>query len=132
LFRTLRRLRTDVVALHRVLDEPWPELVREHLTEPWSDFARAAAAALADIGRSLVSRERPSQGQAVWRAIENFTKATDDLRPEALARQLTADAIGRVFGTVFVLNQFRHDLEDLLERADDSADRSAYTSRPMM
>ena len=43
LYRTLRRLRHDIVALSRVLAEPLPEAVHAHLAEPWRRIAHVTA-----------------------------------------------------------------------------------------
>src|SRR5215203_155493 len=56
LSRTLARLQTDVSAFGRILTEPLPEAAHAHLSEPWSNVARAAASALRHASLTLPAR----------------------------------------------------------------------------
>jgi uncharacterized membrane protein YccC len=124
LYRTLRRLRQDIASLTRALGEPLPDIVQKHFAEPWLHATRAAAAALLEQGQALVSRQTPASLDHVIQTIADFKAEVEKMRAAGVTRGLSGDAIYRVFGIVFVLEQLRGNLEDLASRTDESALKS--------
>jgi uncharacterized membrane protein YccC len=121
LYRTLRRLRQDVGAITRAFGEPLPGEVQDHLAEPWRQFAQATADALVALGAMLVSRQAPPDLEGVTQAIAAFKTAVGDMRAAGATRHLSSDAVARVFGVVFILEQLRINLDDLVSRTIESA-----------
>lgn len=121
LLRTLMRLRHDVVMLRRALREPGHEALREHVAEPWSRAALAGAAALRDLGGALAEGRAPERAGAMAEAVGAYRSALDEMRRRQLTRTLPTDAVWRLFGAGFALEQFRRDLDDLVERARELA-----------
>ena len=121
LYRTLRRIRHDIAALNRALAEPLPEAVQAHLAEPWSRVAEAAADMLDDLADALSRRQVPRSPEPAMRAIDAYMAAADEMRRQGLTRGLPGDTVARILGPVFTLEQLRHDLEDLVARAQESA-----------
>jgi uncharacterized membrane protein YccC len=118
LFRTLLRLRHDLVMLRRAVREPGgDETWRAHLAQPWSRAAETGAAALRDIGQALLGRQTPSSSGALAEAVGAYRAAIDELHRWDLTHSLPTDAVGRMFGVGFALEQFQRDLGDLAERA---------------
>jgi len=125
LYRTLRRIGHDIAALNRVLAEPLPEVVQTHLAEPWSRVANVAADMLCDLADALSRRQVPRSPEPVMKAIDAYMAAVEDMRQQGLTRGLPGDAVARILGLVFVLEQLRHNLEDLVARARESARTAA-------
>jgi uncharacterized membrane protein YccC len=124
LYRTLRRLRHDVSALTRALSDPLPNPVQQHFSAPWLQCAQAAAATLIDLGEALIGRKTAGNLHRLTQAIAGFKAAVEGMRSVGATRELTADAVARVFGVVFVLEQLRINLEDLASRTTESAHES--------
>ena len=53
--------------------------------------------------------------------IADFKAEVEKMRAAGVTRGLSGDAVSRVFGIVFVLEQLRGNLEDLASRTDESA-----------
>jgi uncharacterized membrane protein YccC len=121
LHRTLRRLRQDIASLARALGEPLPEIVQKHFAEPWAQATQAAATALIDLGTALVGRQKPENLDRVAQTIADFKVEVEAMRAAGVTRSLSGDAVSRVFGIVFVLEQLRGNLEDLASRTAESA-----------
>ncbi len=122
LFRTLMRLRHDVVMLRRTVREPEHEILRGHVAQPWSRAVQTGATILNDVGRSLVEGQAPKPSGEMATTVGDYRSALDELTRE-LADPLPTDATWRLFGAGFALEQFRRDLDDLTERAQESSSR---------
>ena len=128
LFRTLLRLRHDLVMLRRAIREPGGgETAREPWGQlwprPWERAARAGAAALRDVAEALPGRRAPAGSDALAEAVVAYRAALDEMRRQDPARPLSKDAVARMFGAGFALDQFRRDLDDLIKRAKERAAR---------
>lgn len=128
LFRTLLRLRHDLVMLRRATREPGGgETAREPWGQlwprPWERAARAGAVALRDIAEALPGRRAPAGSDALAEAVVAYRAALDEMRRQDPARPLSNDAVARMFGAGFALDQFRRDLDDLIKRAKERAAR---------
>ena len=130
LLRTLMRLRHDVVMLRRTLREPGHEALREHVAQPWSRAAQTGAATLRALGQALSAGQAPDRPGAMAEAVGAYRSALDEMRRRRLTRLLPTDAVWRLFGAGFALEQFRRDLDDLVERAQEfSSGRERDESR---
>jgi uncharacterized membrane protein YccC len=117
LLRTLLRLRHDVVMLRRAMREG-KHAMREPISQRWSQAASTGAAALREVGHALPEGRAPAQLEALAAAVSDYRTGLDETaRPEPLPK----DAAWRLFGAGFALDQFRRDLNDLRERAQEFA-----------
>jgi uncharacterized membrane protein YccC len=119
LFHALMRLRHDVVMLRRALREPGHEALREHVAQPWSQAAGTGAATLRALGAALSNGRAPDGAEAMADAVGRYRAALDEMRRRQLTRALPTEAVWRLFGAGFVLEQFRRDLDDLVERLQE-------------
>jgi uncharacterized membrane protein YccC len=115
LVRAIGRLHHHLEFLSRATAEPLPELVRSRLAEPVARvlaesaaFLRAAATALAE------GTPRPAL-EGVVQALAAYASTMSDLRIEGVMRQLPGEAVGRIFGLSFGLDELRQDLENFAE-----------------
>ena len=112
------RLRHDVVMLRRALREPGHEALREHVAQPWSRAMETGAATLRDLGQALSEGQAPERSDAMAQAVGAYRSALDEMRRRELTKPLPTDAVWRLFGAGFALEQFRRDVDDLIERTD--------------
>jgi uncharacterized membrane protein YccC len=117
LFRTLLRIRHDVVMLRRAAGGPWSEVMHAHLAQPWSRTTQAGAGLLRCLGQALIGRHAPTCPDMMAEAVEAYAAALAEVRREGLTRSLSTDEVGRLFGIGFALDQLRLDLSDLADRA---------------
>ncbi len=121
LFRTLRRLRQDILGFNRMLNTAWPDQVQAVLAAPWSVLAAAIEATLRSLARDLMRRRAPEDAAALRTGMADFNAAIDAVRRDGLTRDLPADAVGRILGSVFLADQLHRDLEDLVARVREAA-----------
>jgi uncharacterized membrane protein YccC len=119
LLRTLMRLRHDVIMLRRALREPGDEALREHVAKPWSHATQTGAASLRAVGEALSEGRSPERSGAMSASLSDYRAALDEIRRRELTRALPTDVVWRLFGTGFALEQFRRDLDDLVERTQE-------------
>jgi uncharacterized membrane protein YccC len=121
LYRTLRRLRHDIFALNRTLGEPWPNQAQVALAGPWSTLAETVATTLRSLAQALPDRQVPENDEALQTSAAVFNAAIDAVRRDELTGSLPADLVGRILGSVFLVEQLLRDLGDLLERVREAA-----------
>jgi len=121
LFRTLRRLRQDILGFNRMLNAAWPDQVQAMLAGPWSVLAEAIAATLRSLAQDLLSQRAPEDAASLRTGVADFNAAIDAVRREGLTRDLLADAVGRILGSVFLVDQLQRDLDDLVARVREAA-----------
>jgi len=119
LLRTLMRLRHDVVMVRRAVGERELEVLREHPAQTWSSVAGTGAAILRKLADALSARRPPERSDAMADAIGEYRVAIDEMRRSQRTRHLPTDTLWRLFGAGFALEQFRRDLDDLVERVGD-------------
>ena len=91
---------------------------QEQIAQRWSRAVAASAARLREVGRLLSEGRAPEPSDAVTVAVSEYRAALD----EAARREpLPADIAWRLFSAGFALDQFRRDLTDLRERAQEFA-----------
>jgi uncharacterized membrane protein YccC len=120
LSRTLARLHTDISTLGRILIKPLPEAVHQHLADPWSRVARATAQVLRHTSLALPVRRSPPTVDPVIEAIAAYEAAVDGIRRTGITKDLSNEAVERVFALGFVLEQFQRNLRDLLSRTREA------------
>ena len=121
LFRTLRRLCHDTLSVNRALHEPWPDIVHQHLIEPWSRVADASADVLEELARVLPTRQIPRAREALPQAIAEYVTAVETVRRKGLTQHLPAEIASRVFVVVVVIEQLSQNLNDMIDRSRESA-----------
>lgn len=121
LFRTLRRLQQDILAMNRLFNTAWPDAVRTALGTPWADYAGAVAALLRAFAAALPARQPPPDAAPARAALDAFTAAIEAMRREGTLRTLPIDLLGRVAGSAFRVEQLQRDLDDLAERTREIA-----------
>lgn len=119
LSRTLARLLTDVSALGRILAEPFPKVVHDRLAAPWSAVSNVASGIFHDISRNLPQRRAVPNIVPLTAAIAAYEAALGEIRREGLTTSMSNEAVARCFALGFVLDQFRRNLDDLLDRMDE-------------
>jgi uncharacterized membrane protein YccC len=121
LCRTLRRLHNDLIMIGRASAEPLAEPVRSVLTGPASDTAAAIGRFLRDSGRALADARDTAPMAGVEQALAGYAAALAEVRKSGLTRDLPDEAVGRIFGLTFALEQMRLNLHDLTDRAREQA-----------
>jgi uncharacterized membrane protein YccC len=116
LFRTLRRLQQDILALNRMFGAPWPDSVHAALAPPWAAYAEAAAAELSVLAAALPDRHPPPDSSALQTTMADFIAAIEKVRHDDNTRELPIEAVGRILGSAFGVEQLQRDLHDLAER----------------
>jgi uncharacterized membrane protein YccC len=119
LLRTLMRLRHDVVMLRRAVGEPGIEVLHEHPAQAWSHAAGTGVEILRKLADALSAAQPPEQSDAMADAIGEYRAAIDEMRRSKRTRNLPTDTLWRMFGAGFALEQFRRNLDDLVERVGD-------------
>ncbi len=116
LFRTLRRLQQDILALNRLFGTPWPERVHAALAQPWSAYALAVEAELRALAAALPVRHPPPESPGPRPPMADLIAAIEGMRREGVTRELPTEAVGRILGSAFRVEQLQRDLDDLAER----------------
>jgi len=113
LLRTMMRLRHDLVMIGRAAMTPLPEPFRSRLgphlarvSGNAAEYLRVSAAAL------LAPRDLPSL-DAIEAALDAYAAEFAALRREGFTRQLSDEAVERIFALGFALDQLRLHLRDL-------------------
>jgi hypothetical protein len=114
--------------LRRAVRELGREGLHEHAAQPWLSAVEAGAATLRGIGQSLSGQQAVKDPSGLTRAVRADRVVLDEMRRAGLTEPLSTAALGRLFGIGFALDQFRRDLDDLIERSREisaSRNRSA-------
>jgi len=121
LFRTLRRLQQDILALNRMFNTQWPDAAQAALAIPWSTYAEAVAATLRALADALTARQPPPDIAPLRTQLAAFIAAIETMRREGTTRALSTDLVGRILGSAFRAEQLQCDLDDLTERTHEVA-----------
>jgi uncharacterized membrane protein YccC len=125
LCRTLRRLHHDLAMIGRATIEPLPPPVGGPLQAPALAEAETVAAFLRAAGEAVASRRSAPSPSGPDDALEAFRSEVARLRATGVTAALPAEAVARLFGLVFALEQLDRDLRDLADRAAEHAEPSA-------
>jgi hypothetical protein len=121
-------LRYDIGMLRRTARKGGHVAPLEHVAEAWSCAVRTGATALRRIGDVLSGQQAPEDRKALAQAVRGYRVAVDGMRRAGLTDALSTATVGRLLGIGFALEQFRRDLDDLVERSKEIStkrDRSA-------
>ncbi len=121
LFRTLRRLQQDILALNRLFNTQWPDAAQAALAVPWSTYAEAVAATLRALAAALATCQPPPDAAQLRSQLAIFIAALETMRREGTTRALSTDLVGRILGSAFHVEQLQRDLDDLTERTHEVA-----------
>ncbi|WP_376963387.1 FUSC family protein [Azospirillum sp. A26] len=121
LLRTLMRLRHDVVMLRRAVGEPRQDIADRDVCPDWTPVAAAGASTLRGLADALATGQPPDRSTALADALAGYRAGIDRTRAERRTRDMPTDWLWRMFGTGFALEQFRRNLDDLVERTADFA-----------
>ena len=117
--RTIRRLRHDLVMVDRATRGALPAAVAGPLMPALGDLSVALEAALRGLAAAFTTRKLPPALKGFHDCLTTYHEAMAGLRREGVTRDLPADAIGRIFGLAFALDQISRDLDDLASRAEE-------------
>jgi len=124
LVRTLRRLSHDLIIIARaLLPAALPETVATRMAQPVAAIAAALSAAFTAIGGALASRSDPPDLAPVAQALAGFETELAALRRDGVTRELPEEAVERIFGLAFGLEQIGRNLAELLGRVRELVDR---------
>src|SRR5271166_5868691 len=118
LLPTLLRLRHDLVIIGRAAAAPLPEAFRAILSPFIAAAADSAANVLEESGASLLSGAALSLAE-LDAALKAYEAEIAALRQEGLTRELSIEAVERLFGLGFALDQLRQDLMELARWISD-------------
>lgn len=122
LVRNLRRLSHDLVIIARALPAPLPDTVAGRLAEPAAAIAIALSAALGEIGAALATRSAPPDLAPIAKAQASFEAELGTLRRAGTTRELPVEAVERIFGIAFGLEQLGRNLDELAGRVRELAE----------
>lgn len=121
LARTLRRVRNDLVMIGRLSGEPLPEPVAQRLAPSIGRVAEEFVGFLRGSARALEARTASPSLDGMAAARAEFDATLAELRRENVLRALPDEALPRLFGLQFALEQLIHNLEDLAARVRELA-----------
>lgn len=119
MLRTLLRLRNDVSMLRSAVDESDHEALPKQAASSWMSVARTGASILRGLANSLSTGQAPESTNAMKDVISDYKAAVDEIRRSDQTSHLSTDSLWRLSGTGFVLDQFRQNLDDLVEQAGE-------------
>lgn len=115
LLRTLRRLRHDTDMLRRAGRDIGTDALPASIAAPWCE----AAETLRGIERLLAGGKVPGDFDTLTPAVRAYLGALEDIRKSAEAATLPPATLRRMFGLGFTLDQFRRDIGDMIEIAQE-------------
>ncbi len=126
---TLLRLRHDLIMVGRAALQPLPPRVLVRLGGEITETGKIAADYLRAASAALAARQPPPPLSAVEAAFDACAAAFAAARHEGLMRDLSADAVERIFAFGFALEQLHRDFGDLERGVRELARASALKSQ---
>jgi uncharacterized membrane protein YccC len=125
LIRTLYlyRVRHDLVMIGRAAANPLPERVLDKLGSSLLSLRDETCTLLLGLAKALRTRRSPPDATGFEEALHTFVSETEALRSHALSHDLPYGSFGQVFALGFAFEQFRKDLEDLMARIEEMAQK---------
>ncbi len=78
------------------------------------DGAQSGECRLRDLAQALPEEQAPGRSGAMAEAASTYRSALDEMRRRELTKPQPTDAVWRLLGAGFALEQFRRDLDDLI------------------
>ena len=113
LLRALRRLRYDFIMIGRAAAVPLPERFRESLGVPLARVGDTAVDYLRASSAALRAHRGPPPLAAVEEALDAHDAVVAALRREGTMRDLSVEAVERIYALGFALDQMRENFGDL-------------------
>ena len=110
LFRTLLRLRHDLVIMGRAAHSPLPACLQEPLHALLQNIGQESKAVLQAGAAALLSKQKAPPREPLDAALTQYTAEIEALRREGKLRELSHEDIERLFATGFALEQLRLNL----------------------
>ncbi len=119
LARTLLRLRHDLVILGRAARWPLPVSLKEPLTIPLAAVGKEVKDHLQACAAALLSRQAAPSRAALDLALIRYADEIVTLRRTGQLRELSSEAVERIFAAAFALEQMRLNIIDLDRCAEE-------------
>jgi hypothetical protein len=116
LVRNLRRLSHDLVMIGRALHQELPGAVAARLAPPAAVCAAAVAQALDAIGSALADATPSLCLDEAKQGLGGFAAEIAALRRDGATRALPEEAVERVYGLAFAIDQLGQHLDELAVR----------------
>ncbi len=123
LFRTLLRLRHDLVILGRAARSPLPASLKASLQAPLIAVGEEMGGHLQACADALMSKRRAPSREGLDAALAHYAAAIETLRQAGRLRKLSTDEVEQLYATRFALEQTRLNLADLDRCMDEWASR---------
>jgi uncharacterized membrane protein YccC len=124
LLRALRRLRYDFIMIGRAAAVPLPQRFREPLGAPLARIGDTAVDYLRASSAALKAHRDPPPLAAVEEALDAHDAVVATLRREGTMRDLSVEAVERIYALGFALDQMRENFGDLARTvAENRSDR---------
>jgi len=132
LCRTLRRLLNDLSMIGRTVSGPEPGPACAELDRTTLNAAAAIAAFLRACGQAITDGGPAPSLDDVEARLREQADAVAGLRRAGATRDLSGEAVSRIFGRAFGFQQLQHNLQDLADRADELAGSARPDARRWM
>lgn len=119
LLRTFKRLRHDVDMLRRATREAGRHSLPQGTADAWIRAVETGVASLRRAKRALSGLQAPEDNASVTEAVRAYRVTLEEMRRAGVMRSLPTPVLGRLFGIGILIEQFRRDLDDLIERIGD-------------
>ncbi len=113
LFRTLLRLRHDLVMIGRVAYCPLPAFLEPVLQPLLAAIGKETKAHLQACAAALSRKQKAPSREPLDLALSAYTAEIETLRRAGQLRELEVEAVERLFAAGFALEQMRRNTEDL-------------------
>ncbi len=121
LFRTLLRLRHDLVIIGRAARAPLPAAVKAPLLAPLESVGEEIKTHLQACAAALMAKQRAPSRERLDSAFARYVIEIETLRSAGHLRKLPSDVVERLFAAGFALEQTSLDLRDLDRCVDEWA-----------
>jgi uncharacterized membrane protein YccC len=119
LFRTLLRLRHDLVIIGRAARWPIPASLKAPLQDLLCAVGQETQIDLQACAAALLLKQPAPSSEPLDAALARYTAAIDTLRRAGELREMPGETIERLFATGFALEQMHRNLQDLHRCVDE-------------
>jgi uncharacterized membrane protein YccC len=113
LYRTVLRLRHDLVIIGRAAQTALPAALKPALEPLLENIGKAAKDHMESCAAALVSKREAPSADALDSALAGYSAEMQQLRQAGLLRPLPSEDVERFFASGFALEQMRRNLQDL-------------------